>query len=97
MGRYDRPGTPSSAESGIMNVAQWTRGVLETFHDEWFNLAQLHAEVESRSGIKVNQRTVNRAMSRMVESGVVVARWDEVAPKVDGNNYDRTRKEYQWA
>ena len=86
-----------------MNVAQWTRGVLETFADEWFNIAQLHAEVESRSRETCEYKAVERAVMRMSESGVVDSRWDEDAPKIDGNNWGRggrtfkPRKEYRWA
>ncbi len=86
-----------------MNVAQWTRGVLETFRDEWFTTLRLHTEVESRSGESVNRKTLNRAVSRMVESGVVDSRWDESAPSYDSHIFGRfpgrtpdRRKEYRW-
>ena len=76
-----------------MNVAQWTRGVLETFADEWFTNVQLHKEVESRSGETINLLTLNRAVSRMVESGVVESRLDDTQP---GPGRGWQRKEYRW-
>ena len=86
-----------------MNVAQWTRGVLETFADEWFTISQLHAEVESRSEQTIRFNTVEAAVWRAVDSGVVESRWDEDAAKIDGTIFGRprqqhqVRKEYRWA
>ncbi len=86
-----------------MIVSKWTAGVLETFDDEWFNIAQLHAEVESRSGETCNYKVVERAVMRMSASGVVESRWDVDSPKVDSQNWGcrgqkvQRRKEYRWA
>ncbi len=85
-----------------MIVSKWTRGVLETFDDEWFNIRQLHAEVESRSGQTILFNTVEAAVWRAVESGKVESRWERDTPKVDGIIFGRPRpkwqerKEYRW-
>ncbi len=86
-----------------MIVSKWTAGVLETFDDEWFNIAQLHAEIESRSGQTILFNTVEAAVWRAVESGKVESRWDRAAASADSSVYGtrcqkpQMRKEYRWA
>lgn len=76
-----------------MNVAQWTRGVLETFKDEWFTMEQLHTEVESRADQPCSPAAVDRAVWRGIAAGVVERRWDMSAPQDHRNR----RREYRWA
>ncbi len=93
MGRNGTNRTPPTAKGRRVNVAQWTRGVLETFAGEWFTMEQLHTEVESRAGQPCSYAAVDRAVWRGVTSGVLVCRWDLSAPQDHLNR----RREYRWA
>jgi hypothetical protein len=74
-------------------VSAWVADILELYEGEWLTAVQIGAEIESRAGLRPDERAVRRKIYRLLHDGVIVSRRDRSAVPMNG---PFNRNQYSW-